>query len=208
MMSCSVSLPGSCGRTRVGAARATATRRRFRRLASTAAGDHSRPACGFHSAGASAGTDARRDGVAGKRAAGIGATHPRYPFAARQPARHLAAEVGAGGPGLPLSATGCLQAHRQVAGRTSRRSRSVYPRNLGGAGRCAERTRIFVPIWRGVPSTSSPSGKRCNARRWNFPIFTTFARCACWSTTSPTATPRSAWCTRCGRICRANSTTT
>ncbi len=37
---------------------------------------------------------------------------------------------------------------------------------------------------------------------------TTSARCASWSTTSRTATPRSASCTTCGRRCRRSSTTT
>ena len=67
-----------------------------------------------------------------------GRTDPRHPRAARQPAGHLAAEVGAGGPGVPLPG----------AGRPTSRSRACSTRSAATAS-----------------ATSSRSSARC-ARRW------------------------------------------
>jgi GTP pyrophosphokinase len=63
-------------------------------------------------AGAAAGADARRGGAWRSRNGAPGPAHCRHPRTAREPARHLAAQVGAGGPGVPFPATGHLQAHR------------------------------------------------------------------------------------------------
>ena len=67
-----------------------------------------------------------------------GRADPRHPRAARQPARHLAAEVGAGGPRVPLPASR----------RPTSRSRACSTRSAATAS-----------------ATSSRSSARC-ARRW------------------------------------------
>jgi GTP pyrophosphokinase len=57
-------------------------------------------------------------------------------------------------------------------------------------------------------NTSTASTARSRARTSRSPSCSTFAVCACWCTTSRTATRCSAWCTACGRRCRASSTIT
>ena len=79
--------------------------------------------------------------LAGRRTARTGAADPRHPRAAGQPPGHLAAEVGAGGPRVPLPGAGDLPADRAPARRKAQRSRALHragqahaARGAGGAG--------------------------------------------------------------------------
>ncbi len=126
------------------------------------------------------------------------AAHRRHPCAARQPARHLAAQVGARGSRVPLSATRRLPAHRAPARRAPRRSRKLDRRSRNRRSRRRWPRPASRPISPDARSTSIRSGARCRRRASSSPISTTCARCACSSTTSPTAMPRSASCIRPG----------
>ena len=75
----------------------------------------------------------------GRRA--LAPTDPRHPRAARQPARHLAAEMGTGRPGIPPAGAGDLPADRRPARRQSARARGLHRQGAihacagaGGAG--------------------------------------------------------------------------
>ena len=138
----------------------------------------------------------------------LAAADPRHPRAAGQPPGHLAAEVGAGRPGLPLPGAGNLPAHRPPAGRKAHRPRTLH---RGGEDHAARRrwpSRASPPRSAAARSTSTASGGRCRRSRCRWTNSTTCARCGCWWRTSPPATPRWAWCMRCGCRCPASSTTT
>jgi GTP pyrophosphokinase len=60
----------------------------------------------------------------------------------------------------------------------------------------------------GGRNTSTASGARCRPSSSPSSSSWTFAPRACWSTPSPNAMRRSAWCIRCGNSFPANSTTT
>ena len=64
------------------------------------------------------------ESVRGKKA--LRARVARHLLAARQPARRLAAQVGAGGPVVPLPGTRAVQEDRADAGREARRAGAVH----------------------------------------------------------------------------------
>ncbi|MCK7497403.1 MAG: HD domain-containing protein [Comamonadaceae bacterium] len=124
--------------------------------------------------------------------------------AARRAPRHLAGEVGARGPvaasylepeALPASSPpaarrrGAATARRYIE-RAHRASLHAATLEAGRHRRreLSGRPKHIYSIWKKMQRKSS--GLRRDLRR--------AARCACWSTTSATATPRSASCTRCG----------
>ena len=61
-----------------------------------------------------------------RRAQGLRARVARHLLAARQPARRLAAEVGTGGPLVPLPRARAVQEDRADAGPEARRARAIY----------------------------------------------------------------------------------
>ena len=99
-------------------------------------------------------------------AAARGARDARDLRAARQPPGHLARQVGARGPRLPLQPAGGLQAHRRLAAHQARRARALH---RGRASRARARTREGRrrrPRSPAGRSTSTASGGRCSARAW------------------------------------------
>jgi GTP pyrophosphokinase len=115
--------------------------------------------------------------------------------AAGQPAGHLADQVGAGRPGLPLPAARRLPAHRAPARRDAReREPACAPRAPAGR-RCWRAPPACAPRCRAGPSTSTASGRRCRARAWPSSGCSTCARCASSSTTCRPATRRWRGCT-------------
>ena len=179
-----------------------------RRPAPAAARHRARPARGADPAGAAAGADARGRRAARRRTPRAGAADPRHPRAARQPARHLAIEVGTGGPGVPPSRTRHLPAHRAPARRQALGARALHRAGQEDAGRGARRAGR-ARRGRGTAQAHlqhleedaeeeradrrtlrSARGARTGRRRAGL---LRRARCVC---------------THCGRRCRASSTTT
>jgi GTP pyrophosphokinase len=119
--------------------------------------------------------------------------------AAGQPAGHLADQVGAGGPGVPLSCSPPTTAAWRASWTRSAPSartgveaaRVPAGHAAGGAG--------WRPRCRAGPSTSTASGRRCRASSWRSTRCSTCARCASSSTTCRPAMPRWRACTRAGR---------
>ena len=147
--------------------------------------------------------DAPDDGAAARRA-----RDPRDLRAAREPPRHLAREVGARGPRLPLQPARGLQAHRRLAALEARRARALHRGRARASSRASSRRSAWRPRSPAARSTSTASGGRCSARASPSSRSWTCSRCACRSRRSPSATRRSASCTACGRTSRASSTTT
>ena len=92
------------------------------------------------------------------------ARDPRHLRAARQPARRVAAQVGAGGPVVPLPRARALQAHRADARREAPGARALHRQAMRLLCARARRRRASRPRSPGGRSTSTPSGTRC-ARR-------------------------------------------
>ena len=149
--------------------------------AQDAAGDGRR-----HARGAGAARVVRDDAALFRRTSSCRRPHARYGArnagpvrAAGQPAGHLAAQVGAGRPGLPLHRAGDLQAHRQDARREAHASArassatSIERLQSGTRARPASRPRSAAGR-----STSTASGTRCAARSSTSPSCTTCARSA------------------------------
>ena len=105
--------------------RAPATRT-GRRPAQAAAGARLRRAPGADPAGAATGPHAGHQvGAGGGPATGC-ARDPGNLRPARQPSRHLAVQVGAGGPRVPLQPARGLQAHRRAGCKSKRAEREHY----------------------------------------------------------------------------------
>ena len=110
--------------------------------------------------------DARARVAAGVRAAG-------------QPARHLADQVGARGPVVPLPRARGLPGGRAAARRASASSASSASRRCAGSlGDDLARARHRAPRCRAGPSTSTASGRRCTARGCDFDARVRRARAA------------------------------
>ena len=150
-----------------------------------------------------------KDGIP-RRAAARGAGDARDLRAARQPARDLAAQMGARGPGVPLSRARRLPPHRRLAARRSAPTASATSRTCArellrdaaaAAGITAEitgRPKHIYSIWRKMERKSFAFEQRLRRARG------AHHRRA----PSPTAMPRSASCTDAGTTFRASSTTT
>ncbi len=175
-------------------------------------GDGGGPARRHHQAGRPAaqhahalGAQAR--GPAADRAGDDGDLRP-----AGRPAGHLGAEVAARRPRLPLPGAGPVQARGRRCSTPSAQVREKYVAEVTAVlRRGAGQGTASRPRSRAAPSTSTASTRRwrsmpARARAWT--RSTTSSPSASWSRPSPTATPRSAWCTACGTRSRARSTTT
>ena len=132
-----------------------------------------------------------------------GARGARSLRAARQPARRLAAEVGARGPAPARARARRVQGDRDACSTSAALDRERYiedvDRRRSRASSPPPASRPRSPAGR---STSTASGTRCAASRSASTRSTTSARCASSSTTSRTATRRWASCITCGRRCR------
>ena len=117
-------------------------------------------------------------------------------------------QVGAGGPGLRDPALQAVRRDRPAG----RRPGAVPGHLLGGDRRGAPAARRRADprqvVGRGgqalLLDLPEDAGPRPRVRRDPRPG----RRCASWSAACASATPRWAWCTRCGRRCRAGSRTT
>ena len=117
----------------------------------------------------------RRQRCPSRRTPRAGATHPRHPCAAGQPARHLAAEMGAGRPRLPLSGARHLPPHRAPARRQARRPRALHRAGQrapcarrwptqGIAAEVAGRPKHIYSIWKKMQKKDVPIGELYDLR--------------------------------------------
>ena len=140
--------------------------------------------------------------------AGAGARVAGRVRAAGQPAGHLADQVGAGGPGLPLPAGRRIPPRGRADGRQAAAARGGGGTGAPATGGTSWRPPACSARCRAGPSTCTACGRRCRARASTSPMSSTCARCASSSTTCRPAMRRWRACTTCMCRCRASSTTT
>ena len=146
---------------------------------------------------------------AGRRTPRAGAADARHPCAARQPPRHLAAEVGARGPARSAICNRKSTSASRTCSTNAAAIARLHPRNVERADSARWKRPASAPSSPGVRNTSIRSGARCSARRWSSPISTTCARVRMLvDDHRRLLRARSAWCIRCGRTFPASSTIT